>query len=125
MTLDRSCKWIWFVGSLALMAGSASAQSPYSDRPTVSPYLNLLRTDQFGTILPPNYQTLVRPQLDQQQQIQQQQGQINNLQQQNRRGAPASQQRGLSSTGHRAPDFSEHRYLNYSHYYPSLNARFG
>jgi hypothetical protein len=66
-------------------AGVAQAQGYQPSRPTVSPYLNLFqnnqngRNGQFNRALP-NYQALVRPQL-QQQQLNQTQQQL--LQQQN------------------------------------------
>ena len=63
-------------------AGAAQAQGYQPSKPTVSPYLNLFqngRNGQFNRALP-NYQALVRPQL-QQQQINQTQQQL--LQEQN------------------------------------------
>lgn len=47
--------------------------SGFSQGPTVSPYLNLFRTDANGRIDPLNYNTLVEPQLRQQQLNKQQQ----------------------------------------------------
>jgi len=93
------------------------AQSPYSDiynRPTVSPYLNLLQgPNQFG-VISPNYQTLVRPQLEARE-IAQQQGQaISNLQQQVRRAQGTGGSAASGRTGH------ETRRLYYSHYYPGF-----
>ena len=49
--------------------------SGFSQGPAVSPYLNLFRTDSNGGVNPLNYQTLVAPQLRQQQLNQQQQSQ--------------------------------------------------
>jgi hypothetical protein len=113
---------------VCLIVGSANAQSIYQDRPTVSPYLNLLRTDQtFGNgVLPPNYQTLVRPQIEARENILSQRQQINQLQQQ-QGGRPQGGSgpiRSFGATGHRGPDQSPVRYLNYSHYYPTLSSRF-
>jgi hypothetical protein len=69
-----------FVGIGLLFPAASDAQQRYQpSRPTVSPYLNLFRENN-GVI--PNYQSLVRPML-QQQAINQYQGQL--LQQQNRR----------------------------------------
>jgi hypothetical protein len=47
--------------------------SGFSQGPTVSPYLNLFRTDANGAVNPLNYNTLVEPQLRQQQLNKQQQ----------------------------------------------------
>ena len=47
--------------------------SSFSQGPTVSPYLNLFRTDSNGAVNPLNYNTLVEPQLRQQQLNKQQQ----------------------------------------------------
>ena len=58
---------------LVVSTGQASAQRPQRfqpARPTVSPYLNLLRQNNSGV---PNYYTLVRPELQQLQVNQQQQ----------------------------------------------------
>lgn len=83
-------------------------------RPTVSPYLNLLNLNNQQASLP-NYQTLVRPQLDQRQESQQQQRQIRQLNQQvsNIDRRSLNNQQG-SATGHPT------RFMTYSHYYPGL-----
>ena len=81
-----------------LMAASAHAQQRLprgsSDNPvgpTVSPYLNLLGADQFGIT---NYQSLVRPLVDQGNAINRQAGSINRLQQQIGQGAGGGYSRG-------------------------------
>jgi hypothetical protein len=84
-------------------------------RPTISPYLNLLRRD-VGPL--PNYYSLVRPQL-QQNDFNQRQIAINREQRTAIR-ANAQQiqevQSGAASTG------TASVYRNYGHYYPSMSA---
>jgi hypothetical protein len=102
---------------LAMFAADAKAQSPrgiggYSGRyqpvrPTVSPYLNLYRT-QRGPI--PNYHLYVRPILQQQQINAQQNAAVNQLQQ----GLQQSQNTVQGPTGIGAG------YRNFSHYYTGL-----
>ncbi len=88
-------------------------------RPTVSPYLNLLREDGIGL---PTYHTTVRPALQQratnQQQalaIRQVQDQFNTafVAQQSGRGQPA----GIRPTGHAT------QFMNFLHYYPGFRRR--
>jgi hypothetical protein len=86
--------------------------NPYNTKPTVSPYLNLLQNNQNL----PQYQTLVRPFLEQQsindfnqRESQLMRRQINTLQ---GRSAGAGTGVGpMRSTGHPT------RFMNYSHYY--------
>ena len=83
-------------------------------RPTVSPYLNLLRDDSGATA---NYQTLVRPQMEQIDFNRQQERQFDRLdrQFQNFRSESAYPQDGsveIRETGHTT------RFMNLSHYYP-------
>ena len=86
--------------------------NPYNPKPTVSPYLNLLQNNQNL----PQYQTLVRPFLEQQsindinqRDSQLMRRQINTLQ---GRSAGAGAGSGpMRSTGHPT------RFMNYSHYY--------
>jgi hypothetical protein len=103
-------------GVLALTSGMASAQPPLPyQTPTVSPYLNLLRT---GTPTSLNYYNLVRPQIDfnssitqlSQQTALNRQG-INNLQQQSTAGTNST----LPPTGF-IPQFQSQRsyFLTYS-----------
>ena len=90
------------------------------NRPTVSPYLNLLGTDGSATG-PARYQTLVRPQLDARRQQLSNTARFNTLQQDIQRVSTAvggvgqpQQQRYPFTTGHPSV------YLNGSHYYPQL-----
>jgi hypothetical protein len=87
--------------------------NPYNPKPTVSPYLNLLQGG-GGALNLPQYQTLVRPFLEQQAindrnafDSQLLRRQVNSLQNQTNRSAMA----GGRPTGHPT------RYMNYSHYY--------
>ena len=83
-------------------------------KPTVSPYVNLLR-DEFGGV--PNYYSLVRPQLDQQAT--------------NNRVATASKSQSIAvrrleevASGATArPTGSGATFRSYSHYYPRLQGR--
>ena len=101
----------------ALIPSTAQAQLPFSNavpnRPTVSPYLNLLSQNNPGVS---NYLTLVRPQLEAREQQVRQQAQINQIQRQVQRGQPGGVPvRGSSEirgTGH------ETVFMNYLHYYP-------
>jgi len=82
-------------------------------RPTVSPYLNLLLP---GNLPGTNYQTLVRPALEQQRINREQELQLNRLQQQFSTALQSSTTRprheqGIRPTGHQAAFF------HYSHYY--------
>jgi len=108
-------------GCLALAAinrAEAQGYSGYGDtyaRPTVSPYLNLLRGSGEGNL--PNYYTLVRPQLQaraaafqQQQSIQNLQRQINSLPRRDRISGVSGE---IRTTGHPTV------FQNYSHYYSS------
>ena len=93
----------------SLLAASAKAQYGSSDNPvgpTVSPYLNLLNSDQFGAT---NYQSLVRPLINQGNAINRQGNSLNRLQQQIGGGAGRG---GSSGTGHAT------FFMNYSHFYP-------
>ncbi|MEX2171955.1 MAG: hypothetical protein WD851_21725 [Pirellulales bacterium] len=98
---------------------SAPASKPFSGastRPTVSPYLNLFREDLEG-FSDFNYQTLVRPQLQQQeinQNLQRQQQEIN-IKVQSLSARQAFTPQGSQSqmpTGHQTT------FRNLSHYYP-------
>ena len=87
-------------------------------RPTVSPYLNLVRE---GSGLTANYQTLVRPAMERRRQANRQQVAISRLQSSvtNMQGEMASrrQPQGRFSTGHPSG------FMYYSHYYPALSRR--
>lgn len=83
-------------------------------RPTVSPYLNLLRPQ--GGVGVPNYQSLVRPQLQQERTNQIQERQIQSLQNRMYQGPSRSvgSPQDIRSTGHVT------RFMNHSSYYPAL-----
>lgn len=106
-----------------LSAGSSSKPfSSVSSSPAVSPYMNLFRED-FGGTSDLNYQTLVRPQLQQQQYNQQFQKQNMELstrvQQISARSAfqnPAGSET-MYPTGHPTA------FGGYSHFYPALSQR--
>ncbi len=91
---------------------SAAGARPFDDtsrRPSVSPYLNLLNNQNPNVT---NYQSLVRPMVNQNRFNAQQRSAINNLQ-----SAPSSSPQGaenIRSTGHQSA------FGNYSHYYPGL-----
>ncbi|MBI3839631.1 MAG: hypothetical protein HY288_17050 [Planctomycetia bacterium] len=79
--------------------------------PTVSPYLNLLQSNnQLNSV--PNYQSLVKPLIDQRNAIQRQGNSLQHLQQQVASGAGGGV--GGRGTGHTT------HFMNYSHYYPRL-----
>ena len=87
----------WRLGTLVGGAGVAVAQRPYSNasayrptRPTLSPYLQLFRTDP-GQILP-SYQNFVQPRVEAREFRRQQQGNVQNLQQGLQRVQQQSQQ---------------------------------
>jgi hypothetical protein len=97
-------------------AGSAAAQGRGDrgsaarariQRPTVSPYMNLYRQDAQGL---PTYQTLVRPQVQQQGVNQLQQTEITQLRSQ-LASQRAQQQQPLPTTGHVT------YFRNYGHYF--------
>jgi len=101
-------EWIASVSLLLLLSGFAHAQGVRPGRPTVSPYLNLLRR---GTDPALNYYNLVRPQNEFINSIQQLQGQVST----NRQGISDLQKStGLPPTGHTT------RFLSHSSYF--LNA---
>jgi hypothetical protein len=80
-------------------------------RPTVSPYLNLVNGNNDPNLT--NYQSLVRPQVNQQRVNNQQNAQINRLEARPPTSGNAGSE-SLRSTGHQAT------WRNYSHYYPKL-----
>lgn len=87
------------------------------DRPTVSPYLNLLRPQ--GGVGVPNYQSLVRPELQQRRTNDIQGRQINQLQNKVNQsygggGAANGAPQEIRATGHVT------RFMNHSSYYPAL-----
>ena len=107
------------IGVVALLASSfetAMGQVPFRqygpdpvlDRPVLSPYYNLMRSERgtSGT----NYQNYVLPQLQAMQAAQTQQRQIQQLQRQVAQGA-SPEAAGAAKTGHRT------YFGNYSHFY--------
>lgn len=108
------------LGALYTLAPqSAMAQVRYMGRadnpvgPTVSPYLNLITSGQFGVT---NYQSLVRPLIDQGSAIDRQGSQLRGVQQQLSQGAGA----GAGAAGVRGPSTGRGSYfMYYSHFYPS------
>jgi hypothetical protein len=100
-------------------AESSSALAP--NRPTVSPYLNLLRANPFestGGL----YQTMVRPQMESYQNAARTQAALSGLQQrvsQLRTALPpeAAERRPHYPTGH--PTL----FMGYMHFYPALGRR--
>jgi hypothetical protein len=98
------------------MAQSYRGSSDNPVGPTVSPYLNLLSNNQFGVT---NYQSLVRPLVQQGNAINRQGSELNRLQQQvgaQQRAAGAGGYGG-SATGHAT------FFMNYSHFYPGASGR--
>jgi hypothetical protein len=110
-----------FAGIAVICALSpiALAQPPFANvqqQQTVSPYLNLLNRQGNGL---PNYQTLVRPQLQTDQNFARQQSQIQRLQRQQQAGLTQGGlggPRGISTqirgTGHVT------RFMDTSHFFP-------
>ena len=102
----------------AQVSNSAFVNNYILRRPTVSPYLNLLRRDGFSGVT--NYQTLVRPQLEQREFARIQQAELSRVQQQlsvqQRSIESVQQQRAqrVFSTGHQT------RFMNLQQYYPGF-----
>ncbi len=93
-----------------------TALNDHADRPTVSPYLNLLRVDNQDFALP-TYHTLVRPQLERRSESIQQQRTIRQLQSnlatlQQQVAQPDDSQR--NTTGHPS------QFMTFLHYFPRL-----
>ncbi|MFZ5829981.1 MAG: hypothetical protein ACOY3P_07825 [Planctomycetota bacterium] len=96
--------------------------SGYSPSPSVSPYLNLYRRDVGAGV--DNYNTLVRPLIEQRQQNQLFGGEIRGLQSTQQLQNSALQRLGKTGVGQfqqgratNAPEF----YMNYGPYYPSFS----
>jgi hypothetical protein len=109
---------------IAIVAYSSytQAQVPFSnislDRPTISPYLQLLNT---GNPNVNNYSLYVRPQIDAQNASRFQQDQIRGLQATQQQLLRAPQ--GLSAQGSREIRTTGHEtsYMFQSHFYPPVN----
>ncbi|MEX0679721.1 MAG: hypothetical protein WD063_21810 [Pirellulales bacterium] len=101
--------------AIAQYGGTYMGRADNPVGPTVSPYLNLLQNNGFGVT---NYQSLVKPLINQGNAIQQQGHSIGNLQRQVSQQAygAGGTRRG---TGH-ATYFMNygHYYMNYGQYYP-------
>ncbi len=112
------------VFALGGLSGTAHAQfkgtsrpfESYARKPAVSPYMNLINNNNGVAT---NYQSLVRPQLDQNNFNNQSSAAIKSLQRQ----AGASQNSKSSSEGNLKLRATGHAAVrgNYSHYYPALN----
>ena len=112
-----------FVFAAAQQAAAQNPKQKYSRRyqpnkPTLSPYLNYFR---LNTGVLPNYQQFVRPQINLQKTLQQQQAQIrsgqNSLKDLNSKVEQRFSKPTVSPTGHGAT------FRNYSHYFPKLQRR--
>jgi hypothetical protein len=123
----KSVMRLLIAGFLGLAANTAVAQiNPAGsilydniyNRPTVSPYLNLLNPGAaFNSV--PNYFTLVKPQLEQRAALNQQQSEISRLNRQVS-AAPRRSQRQQSqvrSTGHAT------QFMYYGQYYRQMGPR--
>jgi hypothetical protein len=80
--------------------------------PTVSPYLNLLQSTQFGVT---NYQSLVRPLIDQGNAINRQGNSLNRIQQQI--NSPSAGGGGYSGATNSRGTGHTTFFMNYSHFY--------
>jgi hypothetical protein len=116
-----------FAGLIGLSANTALAQldpagSLYYDnlynRPTVSPYLNLLNPSAAANSVP-NYFTLVKPQLEQRAALSRQASELQRLNRQVSAGPRRSQrqQSQVRSTGHAT------QFMYYGPYYRQLGPR--
>lgn len=116
----RNLVWILAASGWVLWAaGEARAQNyslsnPTVNRPTVSPYLNLLQTNQFGIS---QYHSLVRPQLEAREAAQRNSQQISQLQNQVQSFQAGARARPAGRSGHITSQ------LYYSHYY-NMRERF-
>jgi hypothetical protein len=114
------------VARIGLGVGTSTAGnkpfSYYSAPPTVSPYLNLFRTDVSGNTSVLNYTTLVRPQLQQEQINQQLQRQ---QQQENRQLERIAAQPQLNPQGSKEiyPTGHQTVFMYYDHYYSGTTSR--
>jgi hypothetical protein len=111
LALSAALAVIFLVSSESALAqwggGRYMGRSDNPVGPTVSPYLNLT---QGGPVT--NYQSLVKPLIDQGDAIQRQGSSINRLQQQVSAQAYGAGGGGGRGTGHTT------FFMNYSHYYP-------
>lgn len=126
--MTRSLKEIAVVSlGLLCVAGTTLAQTPQrqppgrntfgqtAPRPAVSPYLQLLRPEALEV---PNYQTLVRPQIEMREAEARNQMAIQQLQQEVATSFPSMRTGGsmmVRPTGHTS------QFLNYLHFYPQTS----
>ena len=99
--------------------GNRSVNNQILNRPTVSPYLQLLQNNGAAAVgagaTASIYQTQVRPAVEARRQAAVQQGQINQIRNDlNRARQQFSRPTGQNSTGHPT------RFMSYSHYYPGF-----
>lgn len=107
----------------SISAGSSSKPfSSVSSSPAVSPYMNLFRED-FGGASDLNYQTLVRPQLQQQQYNQQFQRQNMELSTRVQRISAQSAFQNAAGSESIYPTGHPTAFGGYSHFYPALSQR--
>jgi hypothetical protein len=112
------------VSSVPSVSSSSSSKpfSSVSSSPAVSPYMNLFRDD-FGDASDLNYQTLVRPQLQQQQYNQQFQRQNMELSSRVQKISAQSAFQNPSGSESMYPTGHPTAFGGYSHFYPSLSQR--
>lgn len=129
--MDRILTFSTFVGICAIascfyvtrhaqaqVSSQAFAENYILSRPTVSPYLNLLRPTGFSGVT--NYQTLVRPQIEQRELARIQQAELNrvrqqvSVQQQALETVVQQRSKRVFSTGHRT------QFMNTQNYYPGF-----
>jgi hypothetical protein len=119
MTMKKLLLLALFSAGFAGLASRAEAQTNYrgssdnTNGPTVSPYLNLLQNNSVGNIT--NYQSLVKPLIEQNSAINRQGNSINRLQQQV--NSPSSAGTSGRGTGHTT------FFMNYGHFYPAPQSR--
>jgi hypothetical protein len=109
---------------IGLGTGMSAANKPFSNYtppPTVSPYLNLFREERDGSS-DFNYQTLVRPLLQQQQFNQQVERQAIDLARRMQSMAAQSDFNPEGSTT-QFPTGHQSVFMYYGHYYPTANVR--
>jgi hypothetical protein len=109
---------------IGLGIGASAASKPFSNYtppPTVSPYLNLFREERDGSS-DFNYQTLVRPLLQQQQFNQQVERQATELARRMQSMAAQSDFNPQGSTT-QVPTGHQSVFMYYHHYYPGNNIR--
>jgi hypothetical protein len=106
----------WASLAIVMLSIETSAAQNQATRPRVSPYLNLVNNTQAGAT---NYQSLVRPQIEQQSINRSQRAAVSQLQRQSAATRSASTPQGnskLRGTGHHTV-FGET-----SRYYPQMRA---